>query len=219
MIEYAYGDWITVGILVVFIGTFLWSLLRPRTPREWRSFGLAQAFFVALFFEMFGFPLTIYALSSVLGSALSFGHIQGHLLGVGLGVATGLGPTFGWTVVMAASTLLILVGGLLVHSAWKAIYVARGALVTTGPYRRVRHPQYLGLMILVVGFLVQWPTILTLAMAPFLVWAYVRLAKLEERDLRFRFPAYDEYATRVPGFLPRRRRSRGAGTTLGGEDG
>ena len=78
--------------------------------------------------------------------------------------------------------------------------------MTRGPYAVVRHPQYLGLMILVFGFLVQWPTIITLAMAPFLFAAYVRLAKREEADLHCRFgPTYDEYAGRVAGFLPRRR--------------
>ena len=91
--------------------------------------------------------------------------------------------------------------------------------MTRGPYAVVRHPQYLGLMILVFGFLVQWPTIITLAMAPFLFAAYVRLAKREEADLHCRFgPTYDEYAGRVAGFLPRRRWPGGVEDERGGHD-
>lgn len=206
MIDYAYGAWVTVVILIAFAWTFLLALLRPRTRVEWRSLGMTQAFFVALFVEMFGFPLTIYVLSTLLGTTLSFGHVQGHLLGDILNTITGLGPGFGWIVVMGASTVLILAGTMLVARAWKILYAARGGLVMHGPYAYVRHPQYLGLMLVVVGFLVQWPTLITLAMAPFLFWAYSRLARREEQELRRRFPvAYEEYVQKVPRLLPLRR--------------
>jgi protein-S-isoprenylcysteine O-methyltransferase Ste14 len=64
------------------------------------------------------------------------------------------------------------------------------------------------------GFLLQWPTILTLAMFPVLTVMYVRLAHTEEQDARAAFgDAYDRYAAEVPGFVPRINRFFGQGST------
>ena len=122
MIECGYGNWLLVGIMVAFTVAFLINLLRPRTSAEWRNFGLSQSFFVALFTEMYGFPLTVYVLSPVLGTTLFFGHSQGHLLGVVIGDVTSLGPGFGEAVVMGASTVVILLGALLVAAGWRTIH-------------------------------------------------------------------------------------------------
>ena len=102
----------------------------------------------------------------------------------------------------------ILIGGgfILIASAWRVLYAAQrsGALATTGPYDYIRHPQYAGFVLVLTGFLVQWPTLLTLAMFPVLVAMYVRLAKHEEREVRAELgETYDRYAARVPAFLPR----------------
>ncbi len=54
-----------------------------------------------------------------------------------------------------------------------------------------------------LGFLFQWPTILTLAMFPVLVWMYLRLAHQEEQEAMAAFgERYARYASRVPGFIP-----------------
>jgi protein-S-isoprenylcysteine O-methyltransferase Ste14 len=103
----------------------------------------------------------------------------------------------------------VLIGGgvLVIMRAWRVLYEAQreGRLATSGLYARVRHPQYVGFVAVLFGFLVQWPTILTLAMFPVLVWMYARLARIEEREVRARFgPAYDAYAAQVPRFIPRR---------------
>lgn len=75
-------------------------------------------------------------------------------------------------------------------------------LVTTGLYAHSRHPQYLGFGLLIYGWLLGWPTLLGLAMAPLLAYIYYRLAREEEADARKEWPEeYAEYAMRVPMFV------------------
>ncbi|MDT3442873.1 isoprenylcysteine carboxylmethyltransferase family protein [Pseudofrankia sp. BMG5.37] len=81
-------------------------------------------------------------------------------------------------------------------------------LATTGPHARVRHPQYDGLLLVMIGFLLQWPTIPTLAMFPILVAVYARLARSEEREVATRFgERWSTYAASTPAFVPRRHRA------------
>jgi protein-S-isoprenylcysteine O-methyltransferase Ste14 len=185
---------------------FAFSFTHPRTGRDWRSFGAFSAFLVALFTEMYGFPLTIYLLAGWLQSRYPrvdwFSHDAGHLLEVLFGWRGQ--PHFGPFHVM--SGLVIGSGFILLASAWRVLYAARqtGTLATTGPYARVRHPQYAGFVLIMFGFLLQWPTLLTLAMFPVLVAMYVRLARREERDVATEFGEhYARYAARTPRFIPR----------------
>jgi protein-S-isoprenylcysteine O-methyltransferase Ste14 len=104
------------------------------------------------------------------------------------------------------SNVLIVVGFLVISAAWRVLYEAQrmGELATTGPYAYVRHPQYLGFILVMLGFLLQWPTLLTLAMFPVLVWMYVRLARTEEAEVRAAFgDLYESYATKTPAWFPR----------------
>lgn len=202
----AYGLW---GLAVLNSAVFIFFALtffKPRTRRDWRSFGAFSAFLVALFTEMYGFPLTIYVLSGWLQSRYPgvdwLSHDAGHLLEMLFGWRTN--PHFGPFHIL--SFILIGLGFLLIASAWRVLHAAQqqGVLATSGPYDYVRHPQYVGFVIVLFGFLVQWPTLLTLAMFPVLVVMYVRLAKAEEREVRVEFgEAYDRYTKRVPAFLPR----------------
>ena len=202
----AYGLWGLVIINSVVFVLFAYSFFKPRTPRDWRSFGAFSAFLVALFVEMYGFPLTIYFMVGWLQSRYPdvdwFSHDAGHLLEM----------MFGWKANPHAGPFHILsfifIGGgfVLISTAWKALYDAqqRRALATTGPYSYVRHPQYVGFIMVMFGFLLQWPTILTLAMFPVLTFMYVKLAKTEERDSIAGFgSAYTKYANEVPGFIPK----------------
>ena len=199
---YAYGLWPLVLINIgLFVG-FLFSFVKPKTRIEWRSLGLFSAFIVALFVEMYGFPLTIYALVSWLGSrypvADPFSHENGHLLGVFLGVRSNHG-----TLLHFLSNVLIIGGAIIVARGWQAIHRGSGKLVTTGIYATVRHPQYVGFIAVIVGFLIQWPTLITLAMAPILIVRYILLARKEEEQVLLQFPQeYREYARHVPAWLP-----------------
>ena len=202
----AYGLWgLAILNSAIFI-LFAFSFFKPATRRDWTSFGAFSAFLVALFVEMYGFPLTIYFLSGWLQSRYPdvdwFSHDAGHLLEMLFGWKAN--PHFGPFHLL--SFAFIGGGFILISSAWSVLYEAqrRGELATTGPYARVRHPQYVGFILVMFGFLLQWPTLLTLVMFPILVWMYVRLARQEEREALAAFgEAYARYAERVPGFIPR----------------
>jgi len=202
-----YGLWgLVVLNSIIFIG-FAYSFFKPMNTRDWRSFGAYSAFIVALFAEMYGFPLTIYLLSGWLGSKFPgvnlFGHDAGHLWWL----LTGRHGDPHSGALHLLSFVFIGAGFWLLSNSWHVLYHAqrRHALATTGPYRVVRHPQYIGFVAIMFGFLLQWPTLLTLAMFPVLVAMYVRLAIAEERDSQAAFgQAWLDYAAVTPRFLPRR---------------
>ena len=201
----AYGLWSLVIINSLVFIIFAFSFTKPKTPRDWRSFGAFSSFIVALFAEMYGFPLTIYLLSGWLQSRYPgvdwFAHDSGHLLEMLFGWRAN--PHFGPFHLFS----MVFIGGgfILLSSAWRVLYQAQRAhqLATTGPYTKVRHPQYGAFVLIMFGFLLQWPTLLTLLMFPVLVWMYVRLARQEERDAVAEFgDAYVRYAKRTPAFFP-----------------
>ena len=202
----AYGLWTLVVINSLVFIIFAFSFSKPRTPRDWRSFGAFSAFLVALFTEMYGFPLTIYLLSGWLTTQAPgvdwLAHDSGHLPEMLFGWQDNphLGP-FHWI-----STLLIFGGFVLLASAWKVLYAAQQSrsLASTGPYARIRHPQYAAFVIIMLGFLFQWPTLLTLIMFPVLVFMYLQLARHEEREALAAFgDSYRAYMREVPAFVPR----------------
>ena len=202
----AYGLWSLVVINSLVFIIFAFSFTKPRTARDWRSFGAFSAFIVALFAEMYGFPLTIYFLSGWLASwfpEIDFlAHDSGHLLEVMFGWRAN--PHFGPFHVL--SNVLIFGGFWLLWAAWKVLYAAQTEhrLATTGPYAKVRHPQYAAFVLIMLGFLLQWPTLITLAMFPILVYMYVRLAQREEREVATEWgDEYLRYSARTPAFFPR----------------
>ena len=206
----AYGLWwLAIVNSAIFI-FFAFTFFKPRTRRDWRSFGAFSAFLVALFTEMYGFPLTIYLLSGWLQSRFPdidwFSHDAGHVLEILIGWRANphLGPFH------IASFVAIGGGFGLISAGWTRLYRAQKdrVLATDGMYARIRHPQYVGFVLVMFGFLLQWPTLLTLAMFPVLVVMYVRLARSEEREALAEFgDEYRAYMNRVPAFLPRWGRS------------
>ena len=210
MASSSYGLWfLAVFNSAIFI-LFAFSFFKPRTTRDWRSFGVFSAFLVALFAEMYGFPLTIFVLSGWLQSTYPgidwLTHDAGHLPEMLFGWQSN--PHFGPFHIL--SFALIGAGFLLISAGWRVLYDAQrqNRLAISGPYARVRHPQYAGFILVMVGFLVQWPTLLTLAMFPLLIWMYLRLARTEEQDSQMTFgEEWERYALHVPAFVPRLRPS------------
>jgi methanethiol S-methyltransferase len=201
----AYGLWLLVVVNSAIFILFAFSFFNPKTKRDWRSFGAFSAFIVALFTEMYGFPLTLFVLSGWLQSRYPgvdwLSHDAGHLLEMLFGWEAN--PHFGPFHMLS----FVFIGGgfWVIAAAWRVLYEAQrsGELATTGPYAWVRHPQYAGFVLVMFGFLLQWPTLLTLAMFPVLVWMYARLAFSEEREVITEFGTrYWQYAAVVPAFIP-----------------
>jgi protein-S-isoprenylcysteine O-methyltransferase Ste14 len=165
--------------------------------------GATLAFFVALFTEMYGFPLTIYILTGILGSkypALNpFSHASGHLWLTFLG-----GGALMMGVIHLISNATVIIGFAIMWKGWKLIHAAKGGLVTEGHYTHVRHPQYAGLFLVMIGMLIQWPTIITALMFPVLVYVYYRLSKREEYEMIKIFgDEYKKYMEKTPMFIPK----------------
>ena len=205
----AYGLWVLVLINSAVFIIFAFSFTHPRNARDWRSFGAFAAFLVALFTEMYGFPLTIYLLAGWLGRHYPgldlLSHNAGHLWNTLLGWRGNahLHPLH------LLSRLFIGGGFLLLAAAWRVLYEAQRqhTLAVTGPYARIRHPQYAGFILILLGFLLQWPTLLTLLMFPILLVIYIRLARREEREVLTEFgEGYARYVRVTPAFFPRLRR-------------
>ena len=201
----AYGLWMLVILNSAVFLMFAFTFFKPQSARDWRTFGAFAAFIVALFVEMYGFPLTIYVLAGWLQTRYPtldlLAHNSGHLWSALLGEQ---GDPH-WGVLHILSTVLIAAGFFLLAKSWHVLYHAqrRHALATAGPYARIRHPQYAAFVLILFGFLLQWPTLLTLLMFPVLLIMYARLASAEEKDMQQQFGAtYAQYAARTPRFIP-----------------
>jgi methanethiol S-methyltransferase len=201
-----YGAWWLAGLMIVIASWLLYRYVAPKGWREWGRAGLVQAFVIALYAEMYGFPLTIYMLTTVLGVQIPWLHVSGHLWATLLGFGD-----VGAVVEMLLGYVFVFLGIFLLVEGWRDLYHASrdGRLATDGLYGVMRHPQYTGIFLALFGQLIHWPTLPTLVLFPIIVWAYVRLARREEAGLIGRFgDEYLEYQRRVPMFFPRLREWR-----------
>jgi len=201
-----YGLWPLVIISTMIFVIFGASFFHPQSRRDWRAMSAYTGFLVALFTEMYGFPLTVYLLAGPLGSRfplLRADHAGGHLWNdlIGWNGDPHMSPFH------LASYALIGGGFWLIAVAWRHLFAAVQSrrLATAGPYAWLRHPQYAGFLLVMIGLLVQWPTIPTLVMFPVLVVVYRRLARSEEREVATAFgSAWVDYAAAVHPFWPAR---------------
>ncbi len=201
-----YFNWWLVAIYVVLLSFFLYGVLRPRKKSEWRSAGAAQAWVIALYAEMYGTPLTAYFVMGWLGRSQQDAerHFNGHLWPVIFGANQ---SSIEWAqfVCTVVGESLIVIGALLAIVGWRQLYqaVRAGKLAQSGLYRYIRHPQYTGFFLFLLGSVINWPTIPTLVTLPILWWVYLRLARSEERDAIEQFgDKYRHYMSHTGRFVP-----------------
>lgn len=194
------GFWGMAAIMIVAISWVMYRYLAPTTWKEWTRASVLQAFIIAFYAEMYGFPLTIYFLARFFGLDVAWtegGNLWAQLFGTPMAHIVAM--VIGYSIVFAGATL--------VAEGWRQVH--RGTretrLVTDGVYAHVRHPQYTGLFLIVFGEgVVHWPTIVSVAAFPIIVAAYAVLARKEEGQMLTQFgDAYRDYLRRVPMFIPR----------------
>ena len=195
------GMWPLAILMIVVASWFFYRYAAPKGWKEWSRAGLVQAFIIALYAEMYGFPLTIYLLTGFLGVDIPWRHESGHLWATLLGYGRS-----GQMIEMLLGYMFLFVGASMLIKGWREVYVAsrEGRLAQEGLYGKVRHPQYVGIIIALFGQIIHWPTIITVTLFPVIVAAYVVLARKEERRMLEQFgETYREYQRRVPMFIPR----------------
>ena len=194
-----YGNW-PVVLASIILATFIFTIFLARPKRiDWRSYGLTEAFIISLFTEMFGIPLTIYTLTALFKIDIPANGLTGHLLATAMAYMGLIDLETAVTIVMAISIVIIGLGLLLLIGGWYQVYQHREGVATTGLYGLVRHPQYLGIILIMTGFVIQWPTIPTLIMYPILLYVYHRQALKEEKFMISRYgDTYRKYMMKTP---------------------
>jgi len=195
-----YDNWFLVAFYVLLLGGFLLGILRPRRRTEWRSAGMAQGWVIALYAEMYGLPLTMYLVAWLTGrTEFVTDHFRGHtwayLLGSGDAGAIVCDVIGQWLIVAGAALGIV---------GWREVYRGHGQLVRAGLYRRIRHPQYAGFLLFLLGSSINWPTLVTVLMLPVLLVMYYRLARMEEAEALAQFgDEYRRYQATSGMFWPR----------------
>jgi protein-S-isoprenylcysteine O-methyltransferase Ste14 len=187
----ATGQWYLVALNIIIFVSFLVPLSFRRKV-DWKEYGLVVAFFVSLFVEMYGIPLSIMFASRLIGPPL-VDNLH-YVLFVPV-----LGVTLAFTIQMMYGTMLMIIGTVFVTVGWVTLYrnIKKEKLVRTGIYSISRNPQYLGFILVIIGWLVGWPTLLTVIFAPILIFVYVRLCRVEEKEISH-LHGFKRYRREVP---------------------
>lgn len=166
-----------------------------RRKAKWGEYGVITAFFVSLFIEMYGFPLTIYFASKYFSAPVKCAEniLNFQFWGVG----------FGMELAMIYAAILITIGTLLIVVGWGTLYrnSKKQDFVARGIYKYSRHPQYLGFILIVLGWFIDWPTLITIIFAPILIYKYIKVCRTEEKEILEKYPEYQKYIDSVPFFI------------------
>ena len=184
-------QWHIVVLNIVMFISFLIPL-SFRRKINWKEYGIVTAFFVSLFIEMYGIPLTILFTSKAIdNSNVEIANIVYDFEFLGVNIAMDMA--------MLYATILIVIGTFFIIVAWFTLYkkIKKEDLVTSGIYSYSRHPQYFGFILIILGWLIGWPTILTLVFAIILIYKYVKVCKIEEKELSY-IKKYEKYKEKVP---------------------
>ena len=186
------AEWRVVVISIVLFLLFLIPL-SFRRQAAWAEYGLVTAFFVSLFVEMYGIPFTLLFASKYMLS-------PGVVLPPNVVTFSLFGVSFGMDLAMFYGAIIMTIGGLLIVIGWITLYLAvkKQQFVTGGIYNWSRHPQYLGFILVIVGWLIGWPTIITIIFSPILIYKYIRVARTEEQEMELINPAYRNYKNKTP---------------------
>lgn len=194
-----FGQWEYVIIWILLYGVML-AFVPFYKKSQRKPSSVYLAFVIALALEMFGVPLSMYALTWLIGTNMPDGVLFGHTLNAWIGE---WGIVIG-SVLMLSGAALVIMGWYIIHKRYWSKEAGQGELVTRGIYNYIRHPQYTGFMLITLGMIVDWATLPLLIMWPILAVVYYRLALREERDMEAEFgDAYRTYKTRTGMFLPR----------------
>lgn len=188
--------------MIIIASWILYGLAAPKRLRDWTGAGFVQAFIISLYAEMFGFPLTLYVVTRLFGWDAAWLGQRQPLWATLFHIPVGVGMLF----FMGIGNIVMFGGLLLLIAGWRRVYEARekDQLATDGIYAHVRHPQYTGIILMVLGEgVIHWPTLISLTLFPLIVIAYVWLARKEEREMVRKFgEAYIAYQRRVPMLIP-----------------
>lgn len=187
-------QWHIVILNIIMFISFLIPL-SFRRKINWKEYGLVTAFFVSLFIEMYGIPLTIFFVSkSVYSTYIQTAPIVYDFRFLGVDIAMDMA--------MLYASILMIIGTVFILVAWITLYkkIKTEELVTTGIYTYSRHPQYLGFILIILGWFVGWPTVLTAIFIPILLYKYVKVCTVEEKELAH-IKKYQNYKKQVPFFI------------------
>lgn len=198
-VENHLGQWGNVVLWLILGAVFL--LFTPFYKKSQRKpSGVYLAFIVAMAFEMFGIPMSMYIIGWIFGSKLPDGILWGHTL-IGY---VGLSGMYIGSILMLIGVALVILGWNVIYKRYWSKESGKGELVTEGIYRFIRHPQYTGFMMITLGMLLDWATVPMLIMWPIMAVLYYRLAKKEEGDMCVEFgQKYADYMQQTGRFLPR----------------